>query len=419
MRRLRRADFFFLNVYFFGLSYMWNGLSVILLPVFLLRFVPPAWKNSYLGLLSIAGLVLAMVIQPISGHLSDRTTGRWGRRRPWILAGTLGDFICLALMGLAGGYPLLLISYLLLQTTSNVAHGPAFGLIPDLVPRERRGVASGVKSLAEMLGLIAGGLVAGWMVDRGAPGGGLAAIGLVLGICLVLTLLGVREEPVPSAGAPGARTEDRRQSPLALLKETFHLDWRVHRAYAWLLVSRLLMLTAIAPVQGFAQYYVQDFLKIPNPAGATGKLMAVIGLSVLVAVYPAGWLSDRWGPWKLNALAGVMGGIGIAGMTLAQGYWQVLALASFIGLAMGIFVSANWTLATRLIPSEAGGRYLGLSNLATAGAGMLGRLAGPMIDALNLITPGWGYLALFGLSSLLMFAGTAVLFQARRAAQAR
>jgi len=377
MHRLRRADFFFLNVYFFGLSYMWNGLSVILLPVFLLRFVPPAWKNSYLGLLSVAGLVLAMVIQPLSGHLSDHTTGRWGRRRPWILAGTLGDFVCLALMGLAGSYPLLLISYLLLQTTSNVAHGPAFGLIPDLVPRERRGVASGVKSLAEMLGLIAGGLVAGWMVDRGAPGGGLAAIGLVLGICLALTLLGVREKPALSKN----RSDDGRQSPLALLKEAYHLDWRVHGAYAWLLVSRLLMLTAITPVQGFAQYYVQDFLKIPNPAGATGKMMAVVGLSVLFAVYPAGWLSDRWGAWKLNGLAGVMGAIGIAGMTLAQDYWQVLALVSFIGLAMGIFVSANWTLATRLIPSEAGGRYLGLSNLATAGAGMLGRLAGPMIDA--------------------------------------
>lgn len=412
MRRLRRVDLFFLNAYFFGLSFLWNGLLVILLPVLLLRFVPAAWKNTYLGVLSMAGLSLAMVIQPLSGHLSDGTASRWGRRRPWILAGTLGDFVCLALMGLAGSYPALLLSYLLLQVASNTAHGPAFGLIPDLVPPERRGTASGAKNLADILGLMAGGFIAGWMVDRRSAEEGLAAIGLVLGLALLTTLLGVREEPILSRRPPTSP----KTTLLATLKGAFHLDWTHHGAYGWLLISRLVMLTAITPVQGFAQYYVQDFLNVPNPAGATGRMMAVIGLSVLVVVVPAGWLSDRWSPWSLNALAGVTAGIGIAGMALVRTYDQALALASCIGLAMGIFVSANWTLATRLVPREAGGRYLGLSNLATGGAGVLGRLAGPMVDAVNWVCPDGGYLALFAFSSCLMFAGTALLLRARRAA---
>ncbi|MGC8837261.1 MAG: MFS transporter, partial [Anaerolineae bacterium] len=195
LHRVRRPPLFFLSVYFFGLSFLWNGLSIVLLPMLVAPLVPEAWKNSYLGLLSSAGLALAALVQPLSGHLSDRTTTPWGRRRPWILAGTLGDFLCLALLGTAGGFPALVAGYLLLQVSSNVAHGPAFGLIPDLVPPERRGAASGAKGLAEIAGLIAGSLVTGHLVGQGRPGAGIAAIALVLAAALAGTLWGVQEEP--------------------------------------------------------------------------------------------------------------------------------------------------------------------------------------------------------------------------------
>jgi Na+/melibiose symporter-like transporter len=102
--------------------------------------------------MTFVGLILAMIVQPLSGALSDRTRARWGRRRPWIAAGTLVDLLCLAIMALAGGYWALLVGYLLLQTSSNTAHGPAQGLIPDLVPAERRGLASGLKNLFDMAG---------------------------------------------------------------------------------------------------------------------------------------------------------------------------------------------------------------------------------------------------------------------------
>ncbi len=412
LHKVRRPRFFFLSVYFFGLSFLWNGLSLVVLPWLVAPLVPGAWKNTYLGLLSSAGLILAALVQPLSGHLSDRTRTPWGRRRPWILAGTLGDFLCLAILATAGGFPAVAAGYLLLQVSSNVAHGPAFGLIPDLVPPERRGAASGAKSLAEIAGLIAGGLVTGRLAGQGRPEAGIAAIGLVLAVALVATLWGVREGPTspsPRGGSRGRALPSLPEAVEGLREAVAH-----HSAYFWLLLARFLMLTAITPVQGFAQYYVQDFLRIPNPAEATGQLAAAIGLSVLAAAYPAGLLADRWGPWALNVAAGFLAGFGIAGMVFARTLGQVLALASFVGMAMGIFVSANWALATRLIPEEAGGRYLGLSNWATAGAGMLGRLAGPMIDAVNLVQPGAGYLALFATSTLVMGLGTAVLFRVRR-----
>ena len=72
---------FALNTYWLGLSFMWNSLHVIILPAILLHFAPEAYKNTYLGLLTFIGLMIAMIVQPVSGSLSDRWASPWGRRR--------------------------------------------------------------------------------------------------------------------------------------------------------------------------------------------------------------------------------------------------------------------------------------------------------------------------------------------------
>ncbi len=85
-RPLQGRDYLALNVYWFALSYLWNSLGPIILPVLVALLVPDAIKGSALGLLTSVGLVLAVVVQPAAGAVSDRATFRWGRRRP-ILAG--------------------------------------------------------------------------------------------------------------------------------------------------------------------------------------------------------------------------------------------------------------------------------------------------------------------------------------------
>ena len=74
-----------------------------------------------------------------------------------------------------------------------------------------------------------------------------------------------------------------------------------------------------------------------------------------------------------------------------------------LGLSAGLFTTTNWTLGSRLVPAREAGRYLGISNLAGAGAGMIGTgIGGPMADYLNGSRPGSGY--------LVIFAGYAILF---------
>ncbi|MFC2023315.1 MFS transporter [Chloroflexota bacterium] len=405
-RAMKAKDYVGMNVYWFGLAFMWNGLHPIILPALLLQFSPEALKNTYLGALTFAGLLLAMVVQPMAGARSDRTRSRWGRRRLWIVAGTALSLVVLVAMALAGSLWGLFVAYLLLQLASNMAHGPAQGLIPDLIPGERRGLASGIKNFFDMGGLVLTSLVAGYLMGAGNPVLAFTVIGAVLAVCATITVVTTRE-PSSLDLAPDA---GEGQSGL------FGLDLRRYPSYAWLLSSRFFILLGVYAVQGFAQYFIRDRLGVAEPAQVTGNLMATIGLALTLLVFPAGLLSDRFGRLRLNLIAGSMASLGILLLIFVQDVTTLYIFGAVVGMATGIFLSVNWALATDLVPPEEAGKYLGISNFATAGAAATSRLAGPLIDGLNALRPDQylGYPALFVLASGSALLGTLLLLRTRR-----
>jgi Na+/melibiose symporter-like transporter len=414
---MRKRDYVAINVYWFGLAFMWNSLHPIVLPALLLRLVPESLKNTYLGGLTFTGLILAMVIQPLAGALSDRSRSRWGQRRPWILASTLLDLLFLTGMAMASGFWGLLVAYLLLQIGSNAGHGPAQGLIPDLVPEERRGLASGIKNLFDMGGLVVASLVAGRLMGDENPTLAFALIGGVLLASSLFTVLTTRERTLtghddPSDGAHSP-VEPSRQNLRGLLS----VDFRRYPDYTRLIISRFLILLGIYAVQSFAQYYIRDVLGMSNPAEVTGNLLATIGLALTLLVFPAGFLSDKFSRKWLNLFSGALAALGIFLLLFVRNVSSLYVVGGIIGMATGIFVSVNWALATDLIPQEQAGKYLGLSNLATAGSGATSRLAGPLIDGLNALRPGMylGYPALFLLASASTLVGTLLLLRIRKA----
>ena len=380
----------FLNAYWVGLSFMWNSLHPIILPAVLLNYVPDAQKNTYLGLLTFGGLVIAMLVQPISGALSDGWASRFGRRRPLIALGTLFDFLFLALLGWAGGLPWLFVGYIGLQFSSNIAHGPLQGLLPDQVPPERLGIGSAVKNFMDMLSVIIASLLAGRLLDPQTRDPRLimsVVIGL-LALSAAVTLFGVREQPT---ARETTRVDWR--GLLAGLK----VDFRQNTAYWWLIAERGLFLLGFYGIQSFVQYYIQDVMQVANPARAAGDLMAALGLTLVVLVLAGGWLSDRFGARRILAASSLLTAGGILALALVRTPAQLLMVGTLVGGGIGLFLTANWALATRLAPPDQAGKFLGLTNLATAGAAALSRLWGPVIDTLNAARPGaWlGYTAMF------------------------
>jgi MFS family permease len=184
-------------------------------------------------------------------------------------------------------------------------------------------------------------------------------------------------------------------------------DARRHSSFTWWIVNRLLFLAAVTSVQGFAPYFLMYAFGMSREAAAstTGQLMLVVGLFTLLTAVPGGWLADRFGRRPLIALSGIVAAGGTAlllGTIRAPNLILIYVAGSIVGLATGLFVTVNWALGTELAPAAEAGRYLGISNLAGAGAGMIGAgMGGPLADYLNAFRPGLGYFAVFGCYGIL------------------
>jgi MFS family permease len=348
--------------------------------------------------MTFAGLIIAIIIQPISGAWSDRWQSRWGRRRSLITLGTLVDMIFLGLLAWSGGLLWVVIGYIGLQFSSNVAHGPAQGLLPDRVPPEQRGAASGIKNLLDMGGLVVASLFAGLLLDPVIrnPFWIMLAIMGVMAAVTVITVLGTPEVPTRRDDEEPA---EKTPNPLA---DLFRTDFRAHKSFWWLIGVRVTYLLGVYGIQSFLQYYLLDVFEVPNPAQQTGILLAAVALPLIGFSVLSGWLTDRVGAKPMMAVAGALGVVGFAILPLARTPTALTLMGSVLGT--GIFISANWALANRLVPSEEAGKFMGLTNLATGGAGALGRLQGPAIDLLNNAYPG----AWMGYTGMFIFGGICV-----------
>jgi MFS family permease len=464
-KRMHWYDLVSVNLFWLGLNLRNNAVGSIFMPYLVALFVAPGIRNTALGEMRTAGLIIALLAQPAMGLLSDRSTSRWGRRRPFIFVGVLLDLVFLAFIAMSYNYWTLLVSVLLIQVSSNISHGPLQALIPDLVPESQRGSASAVKAVFELLPLIIIGLTIAALVGAGHFNLAVIATGAALLLLMLLTMVLVKETPLKEKpDVPLAPTMVRILGMLAGIAigavaglvaggivgglagliawgfagkdtalnvavavggiiamvvaviagvwagtiATIGKQVREKPSFTWWVVNRLMFLAAITSIQGFAPFFFMYSFKVDaeGAAGMTGTLITVVGIFTLISALVSGWLSDWVGQKRLLYLSGLVAALAtfaLLGTVFVPRLELIYVIGSVLGIATGLFMTTNWALGTRLVPPAEAGRYLGVSNLAAAGAGMIGSgIGGPMADYLNQGVPGLGYFA--------VFAGYGVLF---------
>ncbi len=477
---LKFWDLFKINSYWLGLNTSSGIIMPILLPALVLLFSPYDQKNTYLAAIRVIGLMVAMLVQPIAGLLSDRSTSRFGRRKPFIFVGAILNVVFLAIIGssvlfmgapgdaalearfgINTAYLVLLIGIILLEVSSNIGHGALQGLIPDLVPSQQRGQASGMKAVFELLPVFMV-LFIGILIDKQRFW---AVTGIIMAAFLTtmtITMF-VKEEPLQTKPQESIAPLVLRMLLLtiifAAITQTAQLlvktsgqflpadsnlstriiviglvglaamagsiligvyfgvwigignEARSHGKFIWWVINRLLFLAAITSVQGFAMYFLKDVLHIPNAAVMTSTLMGVVALFLIPSAIAGGNLADRFGKTRLVGLAGIIAGTGTIFLILSPNMLMVIISGAFIGTGTGLFFTTNWALGTDLVPPESAGRYLGISNLAGAGAGIVGAgIGGPMADQLNLLQSGLGFLVIYAIYAGLFFISGLVIF---------
>src|SRR5438876_5555168 len=390
----------------------------------IIHFVGQAHEGVAASVLKSIGTVMAIVWQPIVGGVSDRAVSPWGRRRPFIAAGTLGDLLFLAGIALAGNYWWLVVFYFLLQFASNTAQAPYQGLLPDVVPGAQRGEASGYYGVANLVGIASGTIGAGLLLSHFGRTAAIASIGVVLLTTMLATVLAVPDRVHP--------TESQYRSLRQLLSTTFGVPLQ-HRAFRWLMVSRLLIFMGFGGLQNFAFFYFDNVFFHQDRKATALAASTLLGIAIAVAAlvtWPASRLSDRTGRRPLIFFAGLFGAAGTLALVFSHFPWvpngglcplasflkvpdlaaQATLTGLFIGVGLGVFFSVDWAFIQDIIPPHEGGLYMGFSNIATAGAGIAAvAVGGPLLDVFNrgpqiLGLPG-GFPVVFGLFTVWFVVG--------------
>ena len=351
-----------LSAYWFAISSIWGTVGL-----FLQRrmedLVPQTITGTALAAVTAAGALVAILVQPTLGSISDYTATRWGRRKPYIAIGAIFDVLFLVGLATSQTYLSVFAFVCLLQLSSNVAQGPFQGYLPDLVPAPQVSFASAVYGVMNVLGKAGGYVLAAIGQATGNFAMALIGVGLIELAIAVGTLAWVDE------GRAAPSREGR--SWFEIARSAWGLDILKQRNYVWLVASRLFLLLPIVGLLEFENFFLQRSLGLDDREAGFWNAAASIasGAGYLLAAFPAARLSERIGRKKVIYLAAAIAGVGLLGIVLAPSALVATGFIVILAIGGGSFFAVDWALMTDIIPKATTGRYMGISNVVTAGAG--------------------------------------------------
>jgi MFS family permease len=421
-----------INVFWIANNFHWQALLAIVIPSMVVKFLDPAQKDINLALVVIWGTLVAVVVNPLVGAISDYATFRMGRRRPFLIIGTIVNVVVLVLFAFAPGWfssvALLLafmVLFLLLQFTNNLANAPWSAIIADKVPEHQRGMTAGFNGLFTLLGTIIGSIVAGIIVNKNDSlpiyRNEIVQIFLIIALVQIVfvayTAITVKETPL-------SEHVTFQLSPI--LKKFFFKPSR-YPDLSWVLLARLLVMMGIWGVFYFLQYYFDDVLGGPgvktiffnSPFSGeqfSGTLfLPVLLLLALPTSIIAGSLSDRWGRKIMVYTSGAVMTVVCLMFIIFQSQYGALIAGAFFGIGYGAYSSVDWALTTDVLPpTNEAGKFLGIWSAMGILPQVLGiTIGGVLLQLMHTLPNHIGYTALFAVTIVYFGLGTLVIRQVK------
>ncbi|MCE7005042.1 MFS transporter [Kibdelosporangium philippinense] len=338
-------------------------------------------KELVFGITTGAGGVAALIINPLAGLLSDRTTSRFGRRHPWTIGGAVVGAVGLVVLALAGNVVVMVLGWCLVQVGLNAMLAPLIAAIPDRVPVAQRAQTGGFIGISQMFGTVLGAVLVTAIVT-----------GLVAGYvaCAVVVLLG--------AAAFVFFTPDARL-PKELVSKTKLDLWispREHPGFAWMWGCHFMINLGNALGTFYLLFFLKDAVKRADPEESLLILMAGYGIALVIGALVAGRLSDKSGRRKPYVLVAVAFMAAAALVLVIWPTWIASLISGpLLGAGFGIYWAVAIALLTHLLPAAADrAKDLGVVNIANSLPQVFAPLIAPAILA------GLGYAGLFGASAL-------------------
>jgi MFS family permease len=377
---------------------------LVTLPLKVNALVGAAAAPGSLALVAGTGAFLAMFANPFFGKLSDRTSSRFGMRRPWMIIGLVGGSLGILVVALAPSLPLVLLGWCIAQLFFNALLAAEAAVLPDQVPFAQRGLVAGVLGVcvpvASMTGtfvvqLFTGNEVAMFL----AP----CAIG---GFFIVLFAARLNDRRLP-----------RDEKPKWSLREaagTFYVNPRKNPDFAWAFSSRFMFVLAYAFLTTFQAYYLLHRIGTAQADVPQQIFLATLvnSAAVVVASVLGGRLSDRVGRRKIFVIAGaVVYGLGMFAVGFAGTFNGFLVGMAIAGLGFGIYMAVDLALVVDVLPDkENAAKDLGVFNIA----GALPSSLAPAITPAILLLGGGSYGVLYAIAGLCALGAAVTIMPVRR-----
>jgi MFS family permease len=375
-----RVRWSFIAIY--ALAYMGVWLA-LLTPMLVtidarVRQIAPDTATAKLSLVLGVGAIFALIGNPLFGHLSDRTTSRWGMRRPWMVGGMLGGAASLLLIVWAPTIGIVLVGWCLAQLAFNAVLAAIVAVLPDQVPPAQRGTVSGVLGVCMPVGQVGGTFlvqsVAGSMLSMFMLP---VVIGLAAVLCLVFIL------------------PDRRLAPALALRAgmrdvaaSFRVDPRRHPDFAWAWLSRFLLVAGTAFLTTYQPSYLVN--KLGYAVAEVPHLiflgMLVHASLIVIASLLTGRISDALDRRKLFVvIAAAAYALGLWLIAAADQYSGYLVGMAISGVGQGMYFASDLALVTQVLPDREldAAKDLGIFNMANALPQAVAPALGPLILSLS------------------------------------
>src|SRR5579859_2538956 len=392
-----------LSAFWFGNFFMWQPLTTVVIQNQIDAVVPKAHQGTAIGLAVSVGGLFAMTVPPIVGAISDRLSTPFGRRRPIMVGATLLTLPGLLVLATANNYTQIVVGYALVQFFFNAAGAAFAGIIPDVVPAQDFGRASGflatMVQLGSGAGLFANTLIAGAHLDRW--------IYLAFAVVMVLTLV---PTSLAAAGEGTQPPPPRQPMPLVAAVHEFFRPM-LGGDFAWVIATRFFVSAGITAVAYYLNNFFRDVVGASDPGTFTSEWFLVVLLVAIPFGLAGGYLSDRMHKRKLFVFAsgGFQAFVALVFIVFfPKALPIVFGLGAAYGIGYGLYYAVDWALACDTLPNRSSSaKDMGLFHIAlTLPQFVVPFFAGPALDHFNAVSPNLGYRVVFASAIVLLLIGT-------------
>lgn len=374
---------------FFLITCFWQAYDTIV-PLILTNkfYLMQTWSGAIMALDN----VLATVLLPLFGNISDKSKSRFGKRTPFIVVGTIIASALFGFLGLVNNLAVFIILLLLNLLAMSVFRSPAVALMPDVTIKPLRSKANAIINLMGTVGGIII-LLFATIFKTGTPGktdftAYMFATSGVMIVALLVFVLTVREnawvkqreENEVLYGLVDATSQEQGETSSQKLSRP------ELKSLIFILSSVALWYTGYNAVTSKYSVYATNFL------GIDYSLTLIIAQAAAVVSYiPAGLITSKFGRKKV-----IMAGVIMLTMAftfaafIREGTSPLLMTVLFIlaGIGWAIINVNSFPMAVELAKGSDVGKYTGYYYTASMAAQVITPvLSGALMDAFGSI---WG-----------------------------